>query len=1629
MSHPTNLESLEVDQWKMVHQLAIEFEEARLKNPLAKFDPYLEKAPELLRPHILVELIKTDLDISWAGGQRIYLEDYLAGYPSILNRDSIPAHLVEEEYRIRAQHDGPFPPDLADYKHRFPKQFEALQELIAETEPRHHEVSLCYQTVSEEAAEPPKPDFEEPSGSGDTKELPLVSEATPMSKSEPENTQKPQELKQSDQSVAGYRFTEKITQTATFEVWKGEAPDHKLVGLIKTKLAAIHSADGAHDPFSDLKAAQQLIHPNLLTLIDFFTTQGSASGNLSELQDSNQGDTVVVVTDPPEHTLADRLNKCREVGLKAIPVEELVYSIKQVAEALDYLISQNGRPGPLSPASVFLSNGLAHLVYLGPTAFPETKDVPFDTSKHSAYTPPEFVDGNNHRNSAQYSLAMTYVELRRGKLPFNHPSLDGLIPDYLQEDPDLVPLSVPEAQVLLRAGSKRPERRFPTCRAFAEALERAVRPTLPTSVGSISCTKKDFIGKGTFANVWEAEMPGEIPVALKVIDLDEPEKRQLALNALTLTKHLSHPYLIQVFAFTVEDRELRIVMELADKSLRDRMKECIADKLMGIPVEELLPYIEQVADALDYLHENNVIHCDIKPANLLLKNSYVKVADFDVATFLRSNFEFDRTTAGSMPYMSPEVWHGRLSKHSDQYSLAATYVELRLNRYLHEMGSLAGAQKAHCALEPDLRPLPEAEKRVLRKALSKDPEERYSSCRAFAQALRQSFITGVDEENTTTSTPARAKVGSHPNDTKHRVTDDTLHSERDEIPATDVNPSDLLDSFSSDLSDQARPEIPSEPPMPPSGTPRSRSPGWPRRIIPAIFLVVLVGVIVGFFLFSGTPSPTKVGVTFRWKPKEAVLWIDDELGPQKSPANFELSPGSHAVVLKLGSRSLKREIIVNKSQTEFELEFPPEANGTEALGGKQRPTYRVSFSTNPPAANIILEGHPKKQTPATFQLRSGTYAVRIEREGYSPIKETIVVNDGSKELDYRLDPIKQVLRVSSVPPGATVLIDNKDRGQALEHKPLEITLPIGTYTIALRLRGHKTWKQEVTIDGNEPLVITQSMEKREGRQYAFLVGVRQSANFGQLKLPAFLHAETDLEELSQTLLARQFQSEYVTLLTGNRPPEYRATTDNILGHLKTITQECAPQDKLVVAFAGYQVSGRLGAKDSFVAVDGIVPLDTIYKHIRDCEAGSKLVLLDGWQHPWAKKQQAPLPLSSHLVTSVPPVLPKTFVISACAAGQESHPRLDSPHGVFFDFVNKGLQGACDSPDDPSKKDGIITYKELSDYLESEISKYVRLTYGRNQIPHIVGGENALGTESIGNRSTAFEKYLQAHALIREALATVDEFLTEELNAQAVAKVKTALDQSDKAIQLIEPVDGRLEQLRPKEFTPVYLALARAYCLRATTRRLLGQVKEDLVGADLMRAETVCLKGRNHAKNNVAFPVLLGNILAEKIRMKKLGMGAIDQDLAAQASKAFQSAQQLEPHYPWTYYYRGLLLRTLSDHLKAGEAYRQAIDTLIPKKPNELTNFANGSDLALEGLSGCYARLYRSYVNLATAAVQDWRGAPPGAKQAAAQKAISYLIRAKEIAEEALPVDPKRFEPRRDETAKGIPEWKRKLSLR
>ncbi len=232
-----------------------------------------------------------------------------------------------------------------------------------------------------------------------------------------------------------------------------------------------------------------------------------------------------------------------------------------------------------------------------------------------------------------------------------------------------------------------------------------------------------------------------MPVAIKVLrrHFTRNELQKFLEHAYTLTQ-LVHPHIVRVFDFGVEHSRPLLVMNYAPRgTLRQRHP-----RGSRVPLETVAAYVKQIAGALQYVHDLQLIHRDVKPHNMLL-GAYdeVLLSDFGVAVTSQSmdaSFPGTPDFEGTALYAAPEQLQGKPRRSSDQYALGVVVYEWLSGEWPFS-GSFYEVARQHIhEPPPSLRErgidiAPAVEEAVL-KALAKDPRQRFDSVWEFAEALQ-----------------------------------------------------------------------------------------------------------------------------------------------------------------------------------------------------------------------------------------------------------------------------------------------------------------------------------------------------------------------------------------------------------------------------------------------------------------------------------------------------------------------------------------------------------------------------------------------------------------------------------------------------------------------------------------------------------------------------------------------------------------------------------------------------------------------------------------------------------------------------------------------------------------------------
>lgn len=299
--------------------------------------------------------------------------------------------------------------------------------------------------------------------------------------------------------------------------------------------------------------------------------------------------------------------------------------------------------------------------------------------------------------------------------------------------------------------------------------------TMPAQIGKYHIIRE--LGRGGMGVVYLTQDPAvNRQLALKVLPAelatDEISRRRFEQEVAVFAR-LEHPHIVPTYAVDLSGPSPLLVMRyLAGGSLRDRMNSG------RLSQAELWRSMNQVARALDYAHNEGLVHRDVKPTNILFDdtgNAYV--SDFGIAKIINatSMLTMANSMIGTPAYMSPEQFRqDEVDGHSDQYSLAVVLFEALTGRPPFS-GDTLQLMYQHVYERPPsihslVKNLPAGLSAVFERALAKRPEQRYPSVEAFiTDAQRQSTATAplkadpVPAGHSTPPTPdRRASSGGQP---------------------------------------------------------------------------------------------------------------------------------------------------------------------------------------------------------------------------------------------------------------------------------------------------------------------------------------------------------------------------------------------------------------------------------------------------------------------------------------------------------------------------------------------------------------------------------------------------------------------------------------------------------------------------------------------------------------------------------------------------------------------------------------------------------------------------------------------------------------------------------------------------
>ena len=604
------------------------------------------------------------------------------------------------------------------------------------------------------------------------------------------------------------------------------------------------------------------------------------------------------------------------------------------------------------------------------------------------------------------------------------------------------------------------------------------------------------LGRGAMGVVYKARDPkiGRT-IAIKTIKLadkaaaSETDKlRERLFREAQSAGRLSHPGIVTIYDVDEEAGMAYITMEFVEgKTLETQM-----DSAPILDFGFISDLLNQTAAALDYAHSKEIVHRDIKPANIMVTpDGGIKITDFGIARISSSKLTQTGTVMGTPSYMSPEqVRSDPTDGRSDQFSLAVICYELVTGQKPFTGESLTSVMfkivSAQATAPSELNPrVSEELGAVILRALSKDPADRYTSCRAFAEAAAKGCAPVVDVGPLT-----RRFEKPAPAETPTVGAAETEDADRVEAPR--------------ELEETAPADAPrSLPPLPGRSTALEERPGRLRWWMwPAALLAVLIAVC-------------GVWLSQQEKPGDALLQLAGGLIPSSTEEVAEVPPldplaesggAGDATVPEAGEQpaeSLPGQVPAatdsGSAAGSAKPAAPPEEGSpgdppaAAAAGGSAesapegesaspapsapspapsppkpkttaptRPTptppkaaprlVEIRLASDRPGARVVIDGKAQWScfTPCTLEIPRGNHQAMASLAGFEPHPRSFKLSSEPMDLEFELRQITGTLMVSSDPSGADVYVN----GEKMASKTNSVLkLPPGYHSVRVEKDG------------------------------------------------------------------------------------------------------------------------------------------------------------------------------------------------------------------------------------------------------------------------------------------------------------------------------------------------------------------------------------------------------------------------------------------------------------------------------------------------------------------------------------------------------------------------------------------------
>jgi serine/threonine protein kinase len=536
-------------------------------------------------------------------------------------------------------------------------------------------------------------------------------------------------------------------------------------------------------------------------------------------------------------------------------------------------------------------------------------------------------------------------------------------------------------------------------------------------------------GFGTIYYGWDLTL--DRPIAIKEVVqslLGEKQYVDMFIDEAVNTARLNHPNIVQVYSLrkTPDDRVFIIMQYIEGVDLRD-VRDYFESRGETLPKNMAVHIISEVCKALEYAHNLkdrksgqplNIVHRDISPSNIMLTvEGSVKLIDFGIAKARNRIVQKTQTgfVKGKVAYMSPEQLEGKeATRQSDIFSLGTVLFEVCTGRQLFTGDSDFTIMKKIASGDIDFSPLekmklPEAFSAILRKALQKDPANRYKSANEMYVDLYQL---------------ARKYYPGEPTSNLSRMVH-SIYVKEDEVEEAKQPVADRKESIKTQIlhaPPEAEPEPVPPPPrekeLPPEKPKEEKPPDKPKIPEPEPEESEAKTVIYD------APDEEAKTTIYSSESDEAKTVIRDlpfsKAKAKRPPFDFA------AAIVPLKNIDKRIWIYGGGGIAVLILLFIIVSlfSGGKGVSGPSG-NYRVWINSVPEGATIYLNDERSGKTPLQLNnIEDGTYKMRLEMADADVIDTQFVLASGG-QITFPNFILTRQTYISSVPPGAKIFVDQK----------------------------------------------------------------------------------------------------------------------------------------------------------------------------------------------------------------------------------------------------------------------------------------------------------------------------------------------------------------------------------------------------------------------------------------------------------------------------------------------------------------------------------------------------------------------------------------------------------------------------